>query len=145
MFLGKHICTKDASNRFKIPDAFRSEATGIIYIIQGFEQNLLCLTEAPFREIFSRITSQNIANPLARILLRLILGSAHVVEVDPQGLLQIPEPLAGFINSDKDLCVIGQGDFFEIWSPESWKHQEAQLLDSEQNATRFSTLEITLR
>lgn len=145
MLLGKHTSTLDKINRFKLPEGFAKELTGEIYLIQGFERNLLCLTEEAFKEIYSKISSQNIANPIARLLSRMILGSAHIVKWDNDGLLQIPDVLSEFINAHDIVHIVGQGDYFEIWSPQHWLLQEAQLLDSEQNSKRFSALQITTR
>lgn len=114
-------------------------------MIQGFEKNLLCLTETSFKEIFLRISSKNIADPLARLLLRLILSSAHIIQINKDGYFQIPDRLFNFIGKQKDLCIVGQGDYFEIWPAEAWKKQEDQLMNTEENASRFSSLEITLR
>lgn len=145
MLLGKHSSTLDKTNRFKLPEGFTKELTGEVYLIQGFEQNLLCLTAEPFKEMCSKVSSQNITSPLARLLLRMILGSAQIVKMDNDGFIQIPDALAEIVNAQENLSIVGQGDYFEIWSSQHWQKQEAQLLDIEQNSSRFSTLQITLR
>ena len=145
LFLGKHFCKVDRKFSWKVPSVFKRNMKGNLYLIQGFERNLLCLTEDAFHEIFEKISSNNIADPLARLLLRLFLGSAHIVRVTKDGFIQIPEPLYQFLGSKENVCIIGQGDYFEIWAPDVWKLQEDRLFDFEQNATRFSSLDISLR
>ncbi|WKZ34335.1 MAG: hypothetical protein QY332_12005 [Anaerolineales bacterium] len=144
MLLGKHASTLDKLNRFKLPEGFVEEMTGEIYLIQGFEQNLLCLTTDSFREICTKITAQNITDPLARLLSRMILGSAQIVNIDIDGFILIPNVLAEFINAQDLVYIVGQGEYFEIWSSQHWLQQEAQLLDCEQNSSRFSALPITI-
>jgi DNA-binding transcriptional regulator/RsmH inhibitor MraZ len=55
----------------------------------------------------------------------------------------IPEELKDFANLQNEVVLIGQGDYFEIWSPDLWSRQEAQLRDAEMNSARFSMLTIT--
>ena len=81
---------------------------------QGFDRNLQVLTMDAFQEIYRTVVSLNIANPLAPLLLRLILGTAQESGVDADGQLIIPEELKDFANLKNDIFVIGQGEYFEI-------------------------------
>ncbi len=112
---------------------------------QGFDRNLQVLTSGAFQEIYRTVVSLNIANPLARLLLRLILGTAQELGVDANGQLTIPEELKEFANLQEDIFLIGQGEYFEIWAPDLWNKQEAQLRDAEANSSRFSALTVTAR
>lgn len=143
MFLGKFSRTLDGKSRFSVPPAFRGSLAGGAYFTQGFDRNLQVLTSEAFQEIYRTVVSLNIANPLARLLLRLILGTAQESGVDASGQLTIPEELKEFANLQKDIYLIGQGEYFEVWSPDLWNQQEAQLRDAEANATRFSALTVT--
>jgi MraZ protein len=145
LFLGKHACTLDQDNRLPAPSTFREELSSAVYITEGFDRNLLVLTGNAFQEIYERVRSLNIADPLARLLLRLILGTAHEAKADPDGYLAIPDELKDFAELHQDILLIGQGDYFEIWSPDLWNKQEIQLRDAETNSGRFSTLVIATR
>ena len=145
MFLGKHSSKLDKYNRLSTPSRFREELSSSIYITQGFDRNLLVLTRAAFQEIYRRVVSLNIADPLARVLLRLILGTAHEVRMDKSGYLTIPDELKEFANLRGNILLVGQGDYFEIWSTELWGHQEAQLKDADTNSSRFSGLIVATR
>lgn len=112
---------------------------------QGFDRNLQVLTAGAFREVYRRATSLNIADPLARLLLRLFLGTAVELPVQDGTTCQIPGELKAYANLRQDLLLIGQGDYFEIWAPELWSQQEAQVRDSDANSSRFSALTITTR
>lgn len=112
---------------------------------QGFDRNLLVLTIGAFEEIYRRVKSLNIADPLARLLLRMILSTADKSGADNDGYITIPVELIKFANLDKEVLFIGQGDYFEIWSADLWHKQEAQLNDADSNATRFTTLTVATR
>lgn len=146
LFLGKHAFKKPNDQHiWKMPVAFRRQLRGEFYLIQGFDQNLVGLTEPVFQRLFQVISAQNIANPLSRLLLRMILGSAHIVQLGRDGGFEIPDALFNFIAGDDDFFLIGQGEYFEIWAHEAWKKQEQELSDSVQNASRFSSLEISIK
>ncbi len=145
MFLGKFSRTLDAKSRFSVPSSYRGALDGRAYVTQGFDRNLQVLTNGAFQEIYRTVVALNIANPLARLLLRLVLGTAHELGVDANGQLTIPEELKDFANLHEDIFLIGQGEYFEIWSPELWDKQEAQLRDAEANAGRFSALTVSTR
>jgi MraZ protein len=145
LFLGKHSSKLDKYNRLSTPSQFREELSNRSYITQGFDRNLLVLTRDAFQEIYRRVVSLNIADPLARVLLRLILGTAHEVHLDKNGHLLIPDELREFANLHEDVLVVGQGDYFEIWSADLWNNQETQLKDADTNSSRFSKLTVATR
>jgi transcriptional regulator MraZ len=143
VFLGKFSRTLDNKSRFSVPPAFRGSLARGAYVTQGFDRNLQVLTSEAFQEIYRTVVALNIANPLARLLLRLILGTAQESGVDANGELVIPEELKQFASLNKDIYLIGQGEYFEIWSPDLWDQQEAQLRDADANGSRFSALTVT--
>ena len=145
MFLGKHSSKLDKYDRLSTPAQFREELSSRVYVTHGFDRNLLALTPVAFKEIYRRVVSLNIADPLARVLLRLILGTAHEVHIDQNGYLSIPEELREFANLHGNILLVGQGDYFEIWSADLWNSQEAQLNDTDTNSSRFSNINIATR
>lgn len=144
MFLGKYTFESNNRHAWKMPQVFKQQMRGEFYLIQGFDRNLIGLTDSVFRKLFQVISAQNIANPLTRLLLRMILGSAHIVQLGRNGSFEIPEALFSFMDGDSEFIMIGQGEYFEIWAYEAWKKQEKELSDSVQNASRFSSLEISI-
>ena len=143
MFLGKFSRSLDDYSRFSVPPAYRGPLARGAYVTQGFDRNLQVLTNEAFQEIYRTVISLNIANPLARLLLRLILGTAQESGVDADGQLVIPEELKAYANLNKDILLIGQGEYFEVWAPDLWNQQEAQLRDADANSSRFSALNVT--
>ncbi len=143
MFLGKFSRTLDSESRFSMPSGFREQLAGRAYLTQGFDRNLQILTSGAFEQVYQTVMNLNIANPLARLLLRLILGTAHETSVDESGHIVIPTELRQFANLQKDIFLIGQGEYLEIWSPDLWNQQETQLRDAEANSSRFSALTVT--
>ncbi|MGA7606285.1 MAG: division/cell wall cluster transcriptional repressor MraZ, partial [Anaerolineales bacterium] len=59
--------------------------------------------------------------------------------------LPIPDELKEFANLNEDVLLVGQGDYFEIWSADLWNNQESQLRDADTNSDRFSRLNVATR
>ncbi|HET6846450.1 MAG TPA: division/cell wall cluster transcriptional repressor MraZ [Anaerolineales bacterium] len=144
MFLGKYARTLDVKNRITVPPAFQTELTGGAYMTQGFDRNLQVLTAGAFKQLYHQAASLNVADPLARLMLRLFLGSATELPAG-KSTLMIPDSLRAYAGLEGNVLLIGQGDYFEIWSPEEWRQQESQLQDAATNASRFATLELGTR
>ena len=142
MFIGQYHTKFDGKNKVEIPALFKELLTGGAYITQGFDRNLLVLGSKAFHGIYGRMVGTNLADPLARQLTRMILGTAAPAKVDENGRLQIPERLCAFAGLDTEVVLVGQGEHFEIWSSHEWSTQETSLFDVEANATRFAAFEI---
>lgn len=145
MFLGKFFLELDKEYCVTIPERFMGYLTDDVYITQGFDHNLWVFTSDTFREIYNKLGQLNIADPLARLLFRLILGAAIEAGLNGQENLKIPDDLRKYAHIDDQVLLIGQGDYFEIWSPKNWEKQEDEIKNTESNVERFSTFEITTR
>ncbi len=142
MFLGQYRYSFDDKDRLMIPARFRELLADGAFVTQGFDRNLIILTPGAFQEIYQLIMALNIADPLARFLLRMFLGNATQLEVDESGRIVLPGNLREFANLAGEAVLIGQGDYFEVWAPALWSQQEAHLQDAETNAMRFVTLNL---
>lgn len=145
MLLGLYTSILDKTNRIALPGELGTQLKDGIYITQGFDRNIMVLTRESFDVIYKRITSVNLADPLARLLLRMILGSVYKTEVEEDGSIPILDTLKSFARLSTEVVLVGQGDFLEIWSPEIWSKQEEQLLDVEKDPNRFSMLTLSTR
>jgi MraZ protein len=145
LFLGQYTGEIKQNNRLPLPARFQGLISDGVYVTQGFDRNVLVLTKSTFEHLYLHITSLNIADPLARLLLRMFLGTANYMEVGSDGTLSLPEGLALFANLTNKVVIVGQGDFFELWSVDQWEQQKVQLIDFQANAQRFSAFNIATR
>ncbi len=145
MFLGKHATPLDRNSRFTAPTHYTRDLERGAYILQGFERNLLVLPPEAFETLVRSMTAMNLADPLVRSLLRLMLGTARPVSLDKNSRLSLPGELKEFAQLEGDVILVGQGDFFEVWQPHLWEEQETLLRDALTNSSRFSTLNLTTR
>jgi len=145
MFLGEYRHNLDSKDRLTVPVRYRELLDAGAYIVRGFDRNLMVLTEDAFGAISQHLQKMSITDPVARSLRRLILGSASRLDVDKAGRVLIPDFLcqkAGLC-SEKEAVLVGQGNYFEIWSPEEWDIQQQALDDAEANTQRFKVLDLS--
>ena len=143
MFLGQFQHNLDDKGRLMIPARFRELLAAGAFITQGFDKCLMVMTDVYFKEVYDRISAMNLADPMARLLRRLILSNAYPVEADKVGRILIPQNLRQVITLDGEAIVAGQGEYFEVWTPAAWDAQMAQLQDLETNDQRFAMLDLS--
>ena len=98
-----------------------------------------------FGQVYDRLNAMNITDPATRLLRRLVLSSAYQVDVDKAGRILLPPRHRQFLALTNEATLVGQGEYFEIWSPAEWGLQVENLLDAEANAQRFSMLDLSPR
>ena len=124
MFLGQYVHSFDDKSRLTVPARYRELIADGAFVVQGLDRNLMVLTPAAFEIIYQRIMAMNLTDPTARLLRRVILGNASQLDVDKAGRILVPQALREFAGLDGEAVLVGQGDYFEIWSPEMWARQE---------------------
>ncbi len=145
MFLGEYRHSIDNKDRLTVPARYRELLDDGAFILRGFDRNLMVLTTNAFEAISHRLNQMSMTDPLARALRRLIIGSATHLEVDKAGRILIPDFLcqkAG-LSSDQEAILVGQGNYFEIWSSEEWSLQQQALDQAEANTERFKVLDLS--
>ncbi len=118
MFLGQFQHTLDEKGRLTVPARFRELLDGGAYITQGLDQCLVVMTSPSFNHTMANLSAMNMADPNARLLRRVILSNAYSIEVDKAGRMLVPQQLREYAKLAGEAIVAGQGDYFEIWSPE---------------------------
>ena len=142
MFIGQYQSSFKVNNQLEIPANFQNLLSGQVVITQGFERNILILPVEVFQDLSRLVMALNIADPLARGLMRMLFGNAQYSEIDSSGLISLPDRLKEFAGLTGDVVLIGQGKYIEIWSGEAWHKQSQDLQDVEANSQRFASLSL---
>ena len=145
MFLNQYHHSFDDKGRLTIPAKFRSLPDEGAYVIQGLDRNLMVLPPDVFRVIYDRLMGMSLTDPGTRLLRRVILGNALQVVPDGAGRILLSPNLRNYASLQGEVVFVGQGDYFEIWSPELWQNQETLVNDAETNAQRFAALDLKTR
>ncbi len=146
MFYGQYTIQIDNEKTLTFPEHFSEELAGNIYITQGIDRNLVIMTESSFTELYQRVISLNMAEPSARLLLRLFLGNAILTRLSDLFKMQLSEHLYAYaeLSEESAAVLVGQGDHVEIWSQTYWEKQNIDLQDANTNAYRFASLDLRL-
>ncbi|MBN2146291.1 MAG: division/cell wall cluster transcriptional repressor MraZ [Anaerolineales bacterium] len=145
MFLGQFHHNLDDKDRLTIPARFRELLDGGAYVTLGFDRNLMVLTASAFQAISESITQMSITDPMSRDLRRLIYANTTQVDVDKAGRILIQKFLRDQVAIGSEVVLVGQLDYFEIWSPVAWEAQLTKMQDAETNAQRYQTLNLLTR
>ncbi len=145
MFYGQYQHSLDDKGRLTIPAIYRDELNETVYITQGFDKNLMLMTSSYFNWLSGQINKLNIVDPNARLIRRLFLSTAFPVEVDKAGRIMLPAHHRGYLGGNPELILVGQIQYIELWTPEHWNVQLANLGDSEGNMTRFAGLDLSAK
>jgi MraZ protein len=144
MFLGQYSHSLDTKGRLTIPSRFRELLVSDgAYITNGFDNNLMLLTEPFFQQVSERVKRMSMTEPNARLLKRLIFSSAERVEVDKAGRILIPDFLRKAAGLDGEAVIVGAGDYIEVWEPGRWEDQLSMLQDADANIQRFAVLDLS--
>jgi MraZ protein len=145
MFLNQYQHSFDDKGRLTIPAKFRELPAEGAFVVQGLDRNLMVLPPAVFKVLYDRLMAMNLADPTARLLRRIIMGNAQQVLPDGSSRILLSQNLRDYANLKNNVIFVGQGDYFEIWSPDLWKEQEVLVFDAETNAQRFAALDLKTR
>ena len=124
MFRGRYEHALDSKGRISIPSKFR-EILNKKYddrlIITNFDH---CLLAFPYEEwnqlVEQKVGSFSILKKETSAFLRFFYSSAIDCNVDTHGRLLIPQTLRDYANLKKEVVLVGEGRFFEIFAKEQW-------------------------
>jgi len=142
MLLGQYRLFLDDQHRLVLPEAFRQQLQVGAYVTCGFERNLLIMSEKEFESIYQKVAGLNLADPLARLMQRLLLGNASRLETGPDGRVRLPNELLALAGLEKEIVLVGQGEYCEAWAPVEWEKQASILREAAANSARFAQLDL---
>lgn len=63
----------------------------------------------------------------------VLLGTAEVMELDGSGRVLIKENLREMVGLTKEVCLVGQGNKFEVWDLNQWGSRFDEWLEEAQD------------
>lgn len=125
-----------------VPARYRQQLVGGAFITQGWDRCLMVMTSEYFMEFYRRLMEMNMADPTIRLLRRQMLSNAAAVEIDKVGRILMPLSLRQIFNLQGEVTLVGQGEYFEIWSDSDWAATLAQLQDTDTTSQRYAALDL---
>lgn len=127
MFRGAAALNLDAKGRLSVPskhrDALQAQSGGRLVMTAHPHRCLLLYPQPAWVPIEEKINSLPSFDPVASAWKRLLLGHAEEFELDGSGRLLVPPVLRELAGLEKEVMLVGQGNYFELWSKDGWSKQ----------------------
>jgi MraZ protein len=130
MFRGRYEHNIDSKGRISIPSKFReilSKKYDDRLVITNFDR---CLVAFPYEEWFNlveqKVSSFSLVRKETSAFLRFFYSSAIDCIIDKHGRLLIPQTLRDYATLQKDIILVGEGRFVEIFAKERWQEVAQQ-------------------
>ena len=120
--MGEYNHSLDSKGRLIVPSKFRDLLGDEFYVTKGLDPCLVAYTPEKWQEVLDSLEDQlptNFRND--REMRRYLIGGSAEVEIDKQGRVLIPGNLRQFAHLEKNLVLVGAGDYFEIWDEQAWQ------------------------
>jgi MraZ protein len=140
--MGHYEHTIDEKGRITIPSKFRDELADSVVISMGFDGNLFGFPHDLFILLSNKVRGTSLTDSNSRILRRLLFSASEELEFDKAGRILLPAYLRGTAHLTDNAVLVGNGEYFELWSPENWQVQLAVLNDVEANKQRLDALDL---
>lgn len=115
----------DPQSRVIVPQKFREALETGAILARGIDGCIEVYPPAEWEEVSARVKRFSPYDRNARILRRLTFSGAFNGAVDRQGRMVLPQALRQHAGITEEVIMIGQENYFEIWSPLKWREEEA--------------------
>lgn len=127
-FTGEFRHTIDEKGRLIVPSRHRFELEeDKVVLTVWFDKAIALWSGEHWRNLEQRLLEQSRSNPGSRAFVRSVASSAHQDVVDKQGRIQVPQELRDWAGITRECVVVGDLDHAEIWNPDQWDRQKAQV------------------
>lgn len=148
MYQGTYEHSINSQGRTSIPAKFREtlkasgeESLTITNWIESESRCLVAYPEADWKNFINELRKQPQASRQTRSFKRFLVGGAQECPIDKQGRILIPPTLREYAGLEKDVVLVGQVDYIEIWSKDKWEVVHAQSQDNfADNSQRLADL-----
>jgi len=128
MFQGAASLNLDTKGRMAVParhrDALLALAEGHLVLTAHPHRCLLLYPAPAWEPIRAKILAAPSLETQSAMLRRLLVGFAVDAEMDAAGRILLAPELRQYATLEKQVWLVGQGNYFEIWSDAGWKQQQ---------------------
>ncbi|MGM9925273.1 MAG: division/cell wall cluster transcriptional repressor MraZ [Bacillus sp. (in: firmicutes)] len=130
MFMGEYHHNIDTKGRLIVPIKFRELMGAGFIITRGLDRCLFGYSLDEWQLIQDKLAALPLTKKDARAFTRFFFSGAVHVELDKQGRINIPLPLADYAKLEKECVILGVSNRIEIWSKHQWEDYFAESAES---------------
>ncbi len=134
MFLGKFEHAVDDKSRLSMPARFRERLADGLVIMSSTEKCLLVYPMDEFQKLFDKVSALPTVDPQAAVLRRMLFMNASDATPDKQNRIVVPQALRDYAGISAAAILVGVGRWLEVWSPDTWTLQQAEIDRQAQDA-----------
>ncbi len=123
-FLGTYDATVDDKGRVRLPAKFRALLGEDFYIAQGTDAYLCVYPEETWQALTADIKKFGNLDSDVTDFRRIFFANAVDGNFDAAGRVLLPVRQRKYANLTKDVTVVGNFDYFEIWDTELWNQKD---------------------
>jgi MraZ protein len=121
MFFGEYEHSIDDKSRLTLPARFRDVLADGVVLARGLEGQVDVYPREGWQvNVESRLSELDSLSREARDLRRFFYAGMADCELDKQGRVLVPPPLARHASLGKDVVIAGVYDHLEIWDRAAW-------------------------
>ncbi len=121
MFVGRYIHRIDSKGRLFLPARLREAGRGVVYsefvVTKGVGGCLAILPVDDFESFLAEFIPEDIPPDRQIAFYREFASWAHVVPVDGQGRINLPQVLIDEVGLGEEVLILGVVDWIEVWDP----------------------------
>ena len=126
MFGGEYRHNKDSKNRVFMPAKLREELGETFVIAKDIREKCLKVYSLEgWEEYIAPLKAQN--RKLSEKILRFLHASLAQVTPDSQGRVVIPQELVEYAAIERNIVVVGCGEYAEIWAESTYDENKAEI------------------
>ena len=131
--IGEYRQKVDAKGRLAVPASFRKVLPDELFVVNAPSMNpdekcLYVFEKEDFdrwvESFFEKFGGFNQNNPQHVAIRRTLNSKAQLTTIDGSGRITIPLKQREEVELDKDVAVIGNTGYFEIWDAKRWDEQK---------------------
>lgn len=124
--IGEYDYAIDEKGRLNFPAKFRSEIGSPFIITRWLEKCLIAFSATQWDKVYHSLCESGLVS--GREARRFLFSAAAEVAPDKQGRILVPPALRGHASLERDVTIVGNGDYAEIWDTAAWR-QECEEMD----------------
>lgn len=121
MFLGTYNHSIDSKGRLIVPAKFRAELGKEFFVTRGLSECLSVYPMDAWKEVTAKLKTIPMTDVNGRKFLKFLIAGASGGEIDNQGRISIAANQKNYAHLEKDVAIVGNIDYFEIWDKEKWE------------------------
>ena len=129
MLVGTYEHKIDSKSRIVLPSKFREELgdSGVSTI--GIDRCVSLYSPSEWEIVMEKLQDLPFSKSKTRGLLRVMLSSAHELQIDSAGRVLLPAVLRQHGELVQDVVFVGVSDHVEMWDRDKWNEYRSVVLE----------------